>query len=235
MIRKFSASCTSEYIGRNSLTLFFNIISLHLDALSPSLFQFAYPFKIEVFILVPQVLIYCIYDTFIASEITYTKASFELLGTDKSQKGLNLGNTGDEEGPAHSVTAAMAACDLWADALSCKSRTPRVTFLSSSSQSPDAAVSVHSAKYAPFIVRPSSTMIIPWFIQKDRGHQQEGHHLLCWRNFPKFLRRVWARVLLLQALLFRFRIKVMDQSLTLGQNLVHEIPQDHPQSETRDT
>ena len=52
-----------------SLPLFFNIISIHLDALSPSLFQFAYPFKTGVFILVPEVLIYCIYDTFIVSEI----------------------------------------------------------------------------------------------------------------------------------------------------------------------
>ena len=34
--------------------------------------------KIEVFILVPQVLIYCIYDTFFASEIPTTKVSFQL-------------------------------------------------------------------------------------------------------------------------------------------------------------
>ena len=79
-----------------SLPLFFNKVSLHLDAHSPSLFQFAYPFKIEVFVLVPQVLIFCIYDTFIASEIPTTKVSLA-FGTDRSQKGLNLENTGDEE------------------------------------------------------------------------------------------------------------------------------------------
>ena len=55
----------------------YNSLDLDLDALSPSLFQFAYPSKIE-FILVPQVLIYCIYDTFIASEIPTTKVSFQL-------------------------------------------------------------------------------------------------------------------------------------------------------------
>ena len=46
--------------------LFLNIISLCLDALSQKLFQFAYPFKIEAFFLVPQVLINSIYDTFSA-------------------------------------------------------------------------------------------------------------------------------------------------------------------------
>ena len=45
MIKKFMASYTSEYTGIKSLSQFFNIISLHLDAFSPSLFQFAYPFK----------------------------------------------------------------------------------------------------------------------------------------------------------------------------------------------
>ena len=66
MIKKFSASCASEYPGMKSLPLFFNIISLHLVALSPLLFQFAYPFKTEVFSLDPQILIYYIFDTFIA-------------------------------------------------------------------------------------------------------------------------------------------------------------------------
>ena len=81
-----------------SLPLFLHIISLHFDALSPSLFQSAYHFKIGVFILVPKVLIYCIYDTFIASEIPTTKVRFSALGKDKCQKGLNLEKTGDEEG-----------------------------------------------------------------------------------------------------------------------------------------
>ena len=54
MIGKFLASCISEYPGMKRLPLVFNIMSLHLDALSPSLFQFAYPFKLEVFIPPPS-------------------------------------------------------------------------------------------------------------------------------------------------------------------------------------
>ena len=42
------------------------------------LFQFAYPFKIEAFFLVPQVLINSIYDTFIASKIPAMKVSFQI-------------------------------------------------------------------------------------------------------------------------------------------------------------
>ena len=78
IIKKFSASCSLEYPGMKSLPLFVNIISLHLDALSPSLFQFVYPFKIQVFILVRQGLIYYIFDTFIATEISITNVSFQL-------------------------------------------------------------------------------------------------------------------------------------------------------------
>ena len=91
----------------------FNIISLHLDALSPSLSQLVIPSK-QVFTLVPQVLICCIYDTFIVSESPSTKVSFQFLGTDRSQKGLTLENTGDEERlrSPHSVAAAMETCDV---------------------------------------------------------------------------------------------------------------------------
>ena len=80
MINWFSASYTWEFPGMKIWPLFFNIISLHLDALSPSLFPFTFPFKIhvEVFILVPKVLIYRIYDTFIASYLPSTKVSFQL-------------------------------------------------------------------------------------------------------------------------------------------------------------
>ena len=41
-------------------------------------FQFAYPFKIEAFFLVPQVLIQSTYDTFIASLIPTMKVSFQI-------------------------------------------------------------------------------------------------------------------------------------------------------------
>ena len=46
-----------------------NIISICLDALSQVLFKFTYPFKIEAFFLVPQVLINGIYDACIAFKI----------------------------------------------------------------------------------------------------------------------------------------------------------------------
>ena len=42
------------------------------------LFQPDYPFKIEAFLLVPQVLINSIYDAFIASEIATMKVSFQI-------------------------------------------------------------------------------------------------------------------------------------------------------------
>ena len=54
------------YPGMKSLPLFFNIISLNLEALSPSLFQLDYLSKTEVFTRSPK---YCNYDTFIASFI----------------------------------------------------------------------------------------------------------------------------------------------------------------------
>ena len=46
------------------------------NALSPMLFQFAYPFKKEV--LVSQVLINSIYDAIIASRTPATKVSFQI-------------------------------------------------------------------------------------------------------------------------------------------------------------
>ena len=58
----------------------------------------------------------------------------------------------------------------------------------------------------------------PLIIPKDRSH----HHPH-WRNSLKFLRKGWAWVLPLHALLFRFRIKVMDPSLFQGHSLVHKI------------
>ena len=188
------------YPGMNSLPLLFNIISLHLDALSPSLFQFAYPFKIEVFILVPQVLIYCIYDTFIASEIPTMKVSFQLweqIEVRRAKSG-EYGGWGRTSKP-HSVAAAIATCDVWAGALSCKSRTPRVNFPllflhNLLTQPPHFFCIICTVYRATFlkIINHDYSLIIP----KDRGH-----HLPCWRNSLKFLKEGWARVLPLHALL----------------------------------
>ena len=68
-IKKFSAPVLWEWPRAEIVPLFLNIFSLNLNALSPMLFQLAYPFKTEAFFLVPKVLINSIYHTFIASKI----------------------------------------------------------------------------------------------------------------------------------------------------------------------
>ena len=71
VIKKFSDPSASDYQGLKICSLLFNIIPLQGNAnvLSPSPFGLAYPFQIDVFFLVPQVLIHCLYDAFIASYI----------------------------------------------------------------------------------------------------------------------------------------------------------------------
>ena len=81
----------------------------------------------------------------------------------------------------------MATCDVWASALSCKSRTPRINFpllfLTMSWRSRLSSFCIICTVYrATFlkIINHDYSLIIP----KDRGH-----HLPCWRNSLKFLRR----------------------------------------------
>ena len=62
MIKNFFAPCTSNLQG---------------NALSPSLFEISYPFKIGGLLLVPQVLVYCFYDAFTASILCTTKLVFQ--------------------------------------------------------------------------------------------------------------------------------------------------------------
>ena len=62
MIKNFFAPCTSNPQG---------------NALSPSLFEISYPFKIGGLLLVPQVLVYCFYDAFTASILCTTKLVFQ--------------------------------------------------------------------------------------------------------------------------------------------------------------
>ena len=82
----------------SNCAIMFQYNSLCLNALSPMRFQFAYPFKIEAFFLVPQVLINSNYDTLSASKFLPRKLVSD-LETDRNIKGLNLEDTGDEEGP----------------------------------------------------------------------------------------------------------------------------------------
>ena len=48
-LKKFLAPSASDYQGMKIWSLLFNIIPLQGNALSPSLFELAYPFQIEVF------------------------------------------------------------------------------------------------------------------------------------------------------------------------------------------
>ena len=137
VIKTLSAPCSLGYLGMNVWPLLFNIVYPQRNALSPSLFEICYPFKIDGPFLVPQVLVYCLYDAFIASILCTTKIGFQFLNP-------------------HSVAAVIATCNMWAEALSCKSRTLRVSFprlfhaifWRSRLNSP--------VLYAPFILRPCS-------------------------------------------------------------------------------
>ena len=93
-IKQFLAPVLWEWPRAEIVPLFLNIISLWLDALSPTLFKFAYSFKIETFHSPPtppppppQVLINSIYDAFIASKIPTTKVSFQFWKKVEFRKG----------------------------------------------------------------------------------------------------------------------------------------------------
>ena len=80
----------------------------------------------------------------------------------------------------------MVTCNFWAGVLSCKSRTPQVNFpllfLNLLMQPPQFFCIICTVYCATFlkIINHDYSLIIP----KDRGH-----HLPCWRNSLKFLRR----------------------------------------------
>ena len=75
MIKRFSTPCTSSYQGMKFDL--FNLVSLQGNALNPSLIELSYPFKIEGLFLVPQILVYCLYDAFIASILCTTNLGFQ--------------------------------------------------------------------------------------------------------------------------------------------------------------
>ena len=75
--QKVLGPSASEYQGIEIWPLLFNIIPLQGNALCPSLFELAYPFQIEVFFLVLQVLVHYLYDAFIASKLCSTKVGFQ--------------------------------------------------------------------------------------------------------------------------------------------------------------
>ena len=131
MIKNVSAPCTSGYQELKFGPLRFNIISLQCNALSPSLFELFYPFKIEGLFLVPQVLISCLYVTFIFSILCTTKMTFQFWKQIEDIRS-NIREYGGYPwrriSNPHSDAAVMAACNVWAGALSCNNRTPQVSF-----------------------------------------------------------------------------------------------------------
>ena len=94
------------------------IIFLCLDALSPTLFQFTYPFKIETFFVVHQVPIYV---AFIASKFQPRGLVFKF--GNRSPKGLNPENMVVEEEHSSCIYSLLPEQrEVWACALSCRSR-----------------------------------------------------------------------------------------------------------------
>ena len=127
--KKFLAPSASDYQGMKIGSLLFKIIRLQGNTLSPSLLELDYPFQKEVFFLVPQVLIHCLYDAFIASKLCSTKVGFQFreqteVRWSHIRRKWGWGRTSNR----HSVAAVMATCDVWAGALSCKSRAPGVNW-----------------------------------------------------------------------------------------------------------
>ena len=100
VIKKFSAPSASDYQLMKIWSLLFNIIPLQGNTLSPSLFELAYPFQIEVFFLVLHVLVHRLYDAFIASKLCSTKVGFqfwEQIGVRRGPYQENIGVRKDFE------------------------------------------------------------------------------------------------------------------------------------------
>ena len=106
--KKVLSPCILGMTKSRNCAIFLNIIFLCLEALFQILFQFAYPFKIEAFVLVPQVLINSIYDAFMAFKIPTIKVSFQIWKQNRSPKRLNLKDTGNEEGPRSCISPSSA-------------------------------------------------------------------------------------------------------------------------------
>ena len=159
--------------------LLFNTISLQGNALSPSLFELSYPFKIEGIFLLPQVLVY------------RRNHIMRILGMRTDLWRMGRGIVLEEQNTASQFSSPLS-CDFQA----------------------------YPPQYARIICTVYSATLLkiinhdhPLTIPKDWGH-----HLPCWMNPLKFLRRGWARVLPLFALYFWLWVKVVNPCLILGYN-----------------
>ena len=72
--------------GNENLTITF---LYNLNALNTSLFELSYPFKLEGLFLVPQVLVCCPYDAFIASILCTKKMGFSFGNRYKSEGAIS--------------------------------------------------------------------------------------------------------------------------------------------------
>ena len=129
-IKKFLAPVLWEWprLSAEIVVLFLNIISTCLpQCISfPILFQFAYPFKIEAFFLVPQIThqqhLWCLH----CFQIPTTKVRFQIWKKIEIWRGwiLRIGGMRKDLEAAFS-RAAIASSEVWDGAISCKSRTPQ--------------------------------------------------------------------------------------------------------------
>ena len=141
-MRKFKASSACDYQGMKIWLLLFNIIPLQGNApLSPSLFELAYPFQIEVLFLVLQILVHCRYDAFIASKLCSTKIGFQFWEQIEVRRGhiRRLFGVGGEEGLRIRIqsqqtwqlaTCEQAHCPARAERLeSISAQTPQLCYI----------------------------------------------------------------------------------------------------------
>ena len=135
MTKTFLTPCNSGFQGMKIWSLIFNIISLQCNALSPSLFELSHPFKIEGVFLVPQVqvLVYWLYDAFIASILYTTKMGFQFWEQIEDRRS-HIKRIWGGGGVRKWFQIHIQSQQSWQlvtcgqRRLSCKSRTPRVSF-----------------------------------------------------------------------------------------------------------
>ena len=168
-MKKLSGPCTFGMTKSRNCAIISQCNLLFLDAFSPMQFQFAYPFKLEVFFLVP---INSIYDAFIASKIPTTKVSFQIWKPTEVRKGKIWRVRGMRRtSNLHSVAAAIETRRVgWCIILQEQNTSSK--FSSSFFISPDAAILVllhdihHLLCDLLKIIHHDNALAIP----RNRGH-----------------------------------------------------------------
>ena len=162
----------------------------------------------------PQVLVYCLYDAFIASILCTTKIGFQFWEQMEVRRS-HIKRIWGMRKYFKSTFSCNSHGNLWQVARGVVLQEQNIAsfprlFLAISWRS---HLNSHAQyDYAPFIVRPCSSLINnhdhPLTIPKDWGH-----HLPCWMNPLKFLRNGVSQGASMLALHFWFRFKVVNQCL----------------------